>query len=69
MVSGIENHDVRPHAGLDDAAVGEPQMRGGQRAEFPDGIGQRECAVFTHVLAQDVRECSIGARVRMFLAE
>ena len=51
------------------AAIGEPQMRGGQRAEFPDGIGQRECAVFTNVLAQDVREGSIGTRVRMLLAE
>ena len=66
---GIENHDIGPHAGFDHAPVGQPQARGGQRAEFPDGVRQRKCAVFADVLAQDVRKCPISARVRMLLAE
>ena len=62
---GIEYDDVSPHSLFQDAAIDQAHTLRGECAEFTDGIFESQQLIFTGVFAQDAREGSIGARVRM----
>ena len=66
---GIEDYDVGPHAGFEDSAIGQAHALRGQRGELADGIFQGQNFFFADILGQNARERSVGARVRMRLAE
>ena len=68
-LGGIEHDDVRVHAGLDHAALGQSHPLRGQRGELADCIGQCQCVLLFDVLLDDLRKRAVGARVGVRLAE
>src|SRR5262245_27242629 len=65
----IEDDDVGERAGRERAASGDPEVLGGEGSEAADGLGQRDDRFGAHVLAQQVGEVPVGARVRARLEE
>ena len=66
---GIEDHDVSPHALLENAAISQSHALSRQRGELADGIFERQSFFFANIFAEDAGKGSVGARMRMCLAE
>src|SRR5262245_51171134 len=66
---GVEYDDVGPHADFEDSAIAQPHLLSGQRRELPNGFFERQFLFLTNIFAENSRKCTVGPRVRMFLAE
>ena len=61
---GIEQHQIGPHSGADDAAVRDADVRRGERRHLAHGLLEREHPLLAHVAAEHAWERAEAARMR-----
>ena len=65
----IEDHNVGPHAVLENAAIGEAHPLRGQSRKLANGIFERQRLFFADIFAENAGKGSVRPRMRMRLAE
>src|SRR5438876_6079550 len=65
----VEDDDVGDEAVTEEAAVGQPEPRGGRGRHLADAFGKREQLAIAHELAEDPRVGAVRAGARSLAEE